>query len=122
MFQGCKNLSHVTCMATDISALDCTYNWLDGVSSNGIFHKDPTMTSWTTGACGIPGGWTVENIYAMTRIDNEMQYNSVMKRINELLEVVNENTPEDDIRSVELVSLSNLVADYEDERYVLGCN
>jgi len=64
----------------------------------------------------------VENIYAMTRIENEMQYDAVMQRINELLEVVNENTPEDDVRSVELVSLSNLVADYEDERYVLGCN
>ena len=53
----------------------------------------------------------------MTRIENEMQYNSVMKRINELLEVVDENTSEDDIRSVELVLLSNLVADYEEEHY-----
>ena len=40
-----------------------------------------------------------------------------MKRINELLEVVNDETPEDDVRSVELVLLSNLVADYEDEHY-----
>ena len=40
-----------------------------------------------------------------------------MKRINELLEVVGEDTPEDDIRSVELVLLSNLVADYENEHY-----
>lgn len=53
----------------------------------------------------------------MTRIENEMQYNSAMKRINQLLKVVNDNTPEDNICSVELVLLSNLVADYEDEHY-----
>ncbi|MBO4466283.1 MAG: helix-turn-helix domain-containing protein [Bacteroidales bacterium] len=53
----------------------------------------------------------------MTKIENEKQYESAMKRINELLEVVGEDTPEDDIRSVELVLLSNLVADYENEHY-----
>ena len=53
----------------------------------------------------------------MTRIENEMQYNSAMARIDELLKVVNDDTPENDIRSVELVLLSNLVADYEDEHY-----
>ena len=53
----------------------------------------------------------------MTKIENEIQYRSLMQRINELLEVVNDNTPEDDVRNVELVILSNLVADYEDEHY-----
>ena len=53
----------------------------------------------------------------MTKLENEKQYESAMKRINELLEVVGEDTPEDDIRSVELVLLSNLVADYENEHY-----
>lgn len=53
----------------------------------------------------------------MTRIENEMQYNSAMTRINELLKVVNDDTPEDDVRSVELLLLSNLVADYEDVHY-----
>lgn len=53
----------------------------------------------------------------MTKIENEMQYNSAMERINQLLKEVNDDTPEDDIRSVELVLLSNLVADYEDEHY-----
>ena len=53
----------------------------------------------------------------MTKIENEMQYDSAMKRINELLKVVNDDTPENDVRSVELVLLSNLVADYEDEHY-----
>ena len=53
----------------------------------------------------------------MTRIENEIQYRSAMQRINELLEVVTNETPTDDVRSVELVLLSNLVADYEDEHY-----
>lgn len=53
----------------------------------------------------------------MTRIENETQYRAVMQRIDELLKVVSDNTPEDDVRSVELVLLSNLVGDYEDEHY-----
>ena len=56
----------------------------------------------------------------MTRIENEAQYNSAMQRINELLELVGEDTPEDDVRSVELVLLSSLVADYEDEHYPIS--
>lgn len=56
----------------------------------------------------------------MTRIENEMQYNAVLKRIDQLLKVVDDNTPEDDINCVELVLLSNLVADYEDEHYPIS--
>ena len=53
----------------------------------------------------------------MTRIENEKQYNSAMERINQLLKEVTDDTPENDVRNVELVLLSNLVADYEDEHY-----
>lgn len=53
----------------------------------------------------------------MTRIENEMQYASAMERIEELLQIVGEDTPETDRNSVELVLLSNLVADYEDIHY-----
>ena len=53
----------------------------------------------------------------MTRIENEKQYNSAMERIEELLKVVDDNTPEDDKAAVELLLLSNLVADYEDIYY-----
>jgi HTH-type transcriptional regulator/antitoxin HigA len=56
----------------------------------------------------------------MTRIENETQYNSAMERVNQLLAEVNDDTPEDDIRSVELVLLSNLVADYEDKYYPIN--
>ncbi len=53
----------------------------------------------------------------MTQIQNELQYNAVMKRIDELLQIVDDSTPEDDINNVELVLLSNLAADYEDANY-----
>ena len=56
----------------------------------------------------------------MTQIRNEMQYNSAMQRINELLRIVNEDTPEDDVNNVELILLSGLVADYEDEHYPIN--
>ena len=53
----------------------------------------------------------------MTRIETEKQYQAAMARIEELLPLVTEETPEDDIHSVELVLLSNLVADYDDVHY-----
>ena len=61
MFSGCTNLSYVKCLATNISATDCTTNWLNGVSATGTFVKDPGMSSWTAGASGIPSGWTIQN-------------------------------------------------------------
>lgn len=53
----------------------------------------------------------------MTRIEDEKQYNAAMERIEELLLIVTEETPEDDKNSVELILLSNLVADYEEAAY-----
>ncbi len=56
----------------------------------------------------------------MTKIENESQYKAAMTRIEELLPIVTEETPEDDINSVELVLLSNLVADYDAEHYPIS--
>ena len=53
----------------------------------------------------------------MTRIQNELQYQSAMARIEELLKIVNNDTPVEDKDSIELVLLSELVADYEDVHY-----
>ena len=53
----------------------------------------------------------------MTAIENEIQYNNARKRIDELLKVVDNNTPSNDKNSLELVRLSNLVANYEDIHY-----
>lgn len=56
----------------------------------------------------------------MTRIENEKEYLAIMARIEELLPIVSEDTPEDDIRSVELTLLANLAADYEDAHYPIA--
>ncbi len=53
----------------------------------------------------------------MARIENETQYKAAMARIEELLVVVDENTSEDSISLVELVLLSNLVADYDEAHF-----
>lgn len=59
MFYNCTNLSSITCLATDISASDCTSNWVSGVSSTGTFTKSASMISWSTSVNGIPDNWTV---------------------------------------------------------------
>ena len=61
MFAGCTSLNYVKCLATDISASSCTDSWLDSVASSGTFVKAASMNDWTTGASGIPSGWTVQN-------------------------------------------------------------
>ena len=50
-------------------------------------------------------------------IKNEIQYNAIMKRIDQLLEVVDDNTPEDNPDYIELMLLTDLVESYEDEHY-----
>ena len=60
MFRGCTHLASVKCLAEDISAQNCTNQWLDGVSASGTFTKSANMNDWTTGVSGIPSGWTVQ--------------------------------------------------------------
>ena len=55
-FYGCSNLAYVKCLATDISANNCTLNWLQNVSSTGTFIKAEGVT-WPSGASGIPSTW-----------------------------------------------------------------
>lgn len=61
MFDGCSSLNHIKCLATNISATQCTQNWVRGVASTGTFVKHPDMASWTRGNNGIPTNWTVED-------------------------------------------------------------
>ncbi len=56
----------------------------------------------------------------MTKIENEQQYDWAVSRVEELLPLVKEDTPTSDSNYIELVLLSNLVADYSDEHYSLG--
>ena len=56
MFRNCQNINSITCLATDISAKDCTKDWVDGVAFEGTF-TTPSKTGWTMGIDGIPFGW-----------------------------------------------------------------
>ena len=61
MFNGCGSLNYIKCLATDISASNCTAFWVEGVAPSGTFVKAASMSSWATGANGIPNGWTIQN-------------------------------------------------------------
>ena len=50
-------------------------------------------------------------------IRNEKQYNAACARIEELLQIVGNDTPTDDINFIELDLLSDLVADYEEANF-----
>lgn len=53
----------------------------------------------------------------MARITNKTVYLATMERIEELLPLVDDNTPLDDKNLIELDLLSGLVEEYEDEYY-----
>lgn len=57
-FDGCSSLNYIKCM---LSGKNISLNtWVNGVSSTGTFVKASGAT-WSTGASGIPSGWTVIN-------------------------------------------------------------
>lgn len=60
MFNGCTSLNSITCLATAGITTNNLQNWVTNVPSGGTFVK-AVNTSWTTGASGIPSGWTIEN-------------------------------------------------------------
>lgn len=66
MFQRCTSLKSVTCLATNISASNCTKNWLQGVAASGTF-TTPSSTNWpANSSSGIPYGWTRVDYVAPT--------------------------------------------------------
>lgn len=56
----------------------------------------------------------------MAKIENQAQYEWAVKRVEELLPLVTDETPLNDPNSLELELLSNLVADYSEEHFALG--
>ena len=56
----------------------------------------------------------------MAKIKNEQEYRKLMQRIEELLAIVDDNTPTDDISYIELDVISDLVEEYEDAHYPIG--
>jgi len=52
--------------------------------------------------------------------ESEIDYKKASARIEELLKVVNSNTPQDDPKLKELVALSDIIENYETEYYPIG--
>lgn len=62
MFRGCSNLNYIKCLATNISANNCTDDWVLNVAPTGTFVKADSMTGWTIDSVdGVPIGWTLIN-------------------------------------------------------------
>ena len=65
MFYNCTSLNRIKCLATDISAANCTTSWIEGIESEtGTFVKSSSMNDWPQSYYnldGIPYGWTVIN-------------------------------------------------------------
>ena len=73
------------------------------------------------------GGWgTKDRLFnhikrnVMAKIENEIQYEWAVKRVEELLPLVTDDTPRTDSNSIELELLSNMVADYSEEHFAIG--
>jgi HTH-type transcriptional regulator/antitoxin HigA len=56
----------------------------------------------------------------MAQIKSEAAYRAAMRRIEELLPLVNDNTPEDDPYYLELDMISDMVEEYEDIHYPIS--
>ncbi len=56
----------------------------------------------------------------MAQIKSEAAYRAALKRIEELLPLVNDNTPEDDPHYLELDMISDMVEEYEEVHYPIS--
>ena len=61
-----------------------------------------------------------ENNIVMAQIKSEAAYRAALERIEELLPLVNDETPTDDKNYLELDMISDLVEEYEDIHYPIG--
>ena len=59
MFNSCRNISEIICLATNPTTNACG-TWLLDASSTGTFYKAPGAT-WPRSVSGIPSGWTVQD-------------------------------------------------------------
>ena len=59
----------------------------------------------------------LKELKGIKKIENEEQYNQMVARVELLLPLVDDDTPEDDPNRIELEMLSNLVADYSDDHF-----
>ena len=60
------------------------------------------------------------NKYVMQTIKTKTEYEAIMQRIDELVEIVDDNTSQTDKNYIELDILTDLVVAYEKEHYPIG--
>ena len=60
LFSGCSSLDKIITYATSVSAFGQLRNWVSGVAATGDFYNLGGAT-YTSGANGIPTGWTEHN-------------------------------------------------------------
>ena len=58
MFRSCTSLNNITVCANDISATNCTQQWLRNVAATGTFYNLGSATYTIDSENGIPVGWT----------------------------------------------------------------
>lgn len=56
----------------------------------------------------------------MNYIKSEKQYNAIIKRIEALAELIDDNTPKDDELMLEFDLLASVVVAYDEEHYPIG--
>jgi len=56
----------------------------------------------------------------MKMISNKSEYEAIMARVDELVEIVDDNTPITDKNYVELDFLADLIVSYEKEHFPIG--
>ena len=61
LFYQSSKVNYIKCLATNISASNCTQEWVRSVASTGTFVKAAEMTGWSSGASCIPNNWTVQD-------------------------------------------------------------
>lgn len=61
MFGSCGHVNNIKTSMTDISAVNCLTNWVDGVAVDGDFHCLSSLVI-PIGVDGIPNGWTRHNL------------------------------------------------------------
>ena len=58
MFRGCTSLNTLRVQAMNISATDCTSEWLNNVAQSGTFYSDGSAVFTYPSTSGIPQGWS----------------------------------------------------------------
>ena len=73
MFNNCRKLASVKCLATDLSATNCIYVWLANTSSTGVFIQAENV-AYPRSSSGIPTGWVAIEKRTMPQGYKQVEY------------------------------------------------